>query len=132
MYRDADGCPVCGWGNVLDCPACGRSLERRRVQGFHLDLCADCRGVWFDRIELAEIWNLKVAALGPPSVARRLLALGTTVAATAADGAAELLSWEPPGGAAGLAVETVFGVAAQAVFEVAGDVIADVVASLFT
>ena len=59
MERDADQCPVCSWNNVLECPVCAREMKRRRVEGLQLDFCTHCRGVWFDQIELAEIWNLR-------------------------------------------------------------------------
>ncbi len=60
MDRNAAACPVCDWSNDLDCPTCTQLMERRKFQGLHLDFCAACRGVWFDRIELEEIWELQV------------------------------------------------------------------------
>ena len=60
--RNAARCPACGWRNVLGCPMCARPMERREVRGHHLDFCDLRHGVWFDRIELAEIWNLEVEA----------------------------------------------------------------------
>ena len=60
MDRNAAECPTCGWRNLIDCPVCARTMERREVQNLDLDFCAGRHGVWFDRIELAEIWNLQV------------------------------------------------------------------------
>ena len=36
----------------LDCPACGRDLERGEYGRVEVDLCDDCKGLWFDRFEL--------------------------------------------------------------------------------
>ncbi len=114
MDRNAERCPVCQWRNVIDCPVCTRVMERREVEGLHLDVCAPCRGVWFDRIELAEIWNLRAAAAGVLGAAAAVAwqsggesgeaqgiaadaALDTAVeiAAGVADTAAEVLIWNP-------------------------------------
>ncbi len=93
MERNAERCEVCRWRNLVDCPVCARTMERRDVEGLHLDFCTPCRGVWFDRIELAEIWNLHAGALGKRRV--NGVATAAEVAAGAADVAAELLIWNP-------------------------------------
>lgn len=36
----------------LDCPACGKDLERGEYGRVEVDLCDDCKGLWFDRFEL--------------------------------------------------------------------------------
>jgi Zn-finger nucleic acid-binding protein len=93
MDRNAEHCPACRWRNQVDCPACGRPMERREVQGLHLDFCRACRGVWFDRIELAEIWNLHLDA----SSKRKSAALqeAATLAAGVGEVAAEVVFWNP-------------------------------------
>ncbi len=98
MDRNAARCPACERDNVLDCPVCDRSMERRQVQGLHLDFCRSCQGVWFDRIELAEIWNLNVD---------KVKARGTAVAWQAGDAVsvgaevADFMLWNPDIAAAG-------------------------------
>lgn len=92
MDRNAGECPVCGWKNVLDCPVCARTMERRVVEGFHLDFCKPCRGVWFDQIELAEIWNMRAGA-----TEGRESGVGAVAGGAAEVGAdvAEILFWNP-------------------------------------
>lgn len=157
MDRNAERCATCGWENVLDCPACGEIMERRRVEGLtgralHLDVCRDCRGAWFDRLELDEIWNLRASAISGPSTAARLAVAGE-VATEIASEAGELLVWNPDlavsaaravgrGGEALASVASAairaapgaLGTAAEAAGDLAGSVfelIADVIGSLF-
>lgn len=61
--RNRPECPACGWKNQLSCPACRTTLSAIEHEGLRLDACPRCRGVWFDNVELAAIWNGKVAAL---------------------------------------------------------------------
>lgn len=61
LDRDAEKCPACGRRNVLDCPVCDETMQRRPYEGLMLDVCARCQGVWFDNAELSAIWRLKVA-----------------------------------------------------------------------
>lgn len=58
MDRNAESCPACGWGNAIDCPMCVRPIHAEVHAGLRLDVCRTCKGVWFDRIELASIWTL--------------------------------------------------------------------------
>ncbi|HLB35028.1 MAG TPA: zf-TFIIB domain-containing protein [Gemmatimonadales bacterium] len=60
LERNAPACPACGWHNVVNCPACSRPLKTIEEAGFKLDACRKCRGVWFDNVELARLWNVKV------------------------------------------------------------------------
>jgi len=49
--------PAVGEGHGMICPKCQReSLKERRVrgQGFTVDLCSQCRGIWFDGGELRQ------------------------------------------------------------------------------
>jgi Zn-finger nucleic acid-binding protein len=58
--RNAHDCPSCGSRNTIDCPVCQHPLEPQTYQHVRLDACKSCRGVWFDRAELAAIWNLSL------------------------------------------------------------------------
>ena len=57
MERADAACPSCGWNNTLSCPACDRPMLVESHAGLRLDVCRECRGVWFDHQELAEIWK---------------------------------------------------------------------------
>lgn len=57
VSRSDPACTACGRVQRLDCPACGRGLRSSTVHGVELDACRSCRGVWFDRHELALIWD---------------------------------------------------------------------------
>lgn len=61
--RNLPACPACGRQNLLACPVCRATLKAVEHDGLRLDACAACHGVWFDNVELAAIWNGKVAAL---------------------------------------------------------------------
>jgi Zn-finger nucleic acid-binding protein len=58
MDRNAATCPACDWRNRIDCPACDRAMDAHTHEGLRLDTCRNCRGVWFDHVELAAIWSL--------------------------------------------------------------------------
>jgi Zn-finger nucleic acid-binding protein len=67
--RNAATCPACDWRNTIDCPVCDRAMEAQTHEGLRLDSCRNCRGVWFDHIELAAIWSLaldRAARRRPP------------------------------------------------------------------
>lgn len=55
--RNADRCPAGKAPNVPRCPGCAELLEPVRTGATKLDVCRSCRGVWFDGVELKEIWN---------------------------------------------------------------------------
>jgi Zn-finger nucleic acid-binding protein len=57
LDRAEEACPSCGWKNSLSCPACDRPMLAEAHAGLRLDVCRECRGVWFDHQELAEIWK---------------------------------------------------------------------------
>ena len=86
MDRNAAACEACGWGNAIACPQCDRPMEAEMHEGLRLDVCRSCKGVWFDRIELAEIWKLSLQA----SVDRRP-ATATGAGPVAMDGSVILL-----------------------------------------
>jgi Zn-finger nucleic acid-binding protein len=55
--RNQKNCPACGWENRLACPSCKAKLQVMEQGGLRLDACTRCRGVWFDNVELAAVWN---------------------------------------------------------------------------
>jgi Zn-finger nucleic acid-binding protein len=55
--RNATNCHHCNWKNIIDCPICEKPMKVKTHSGFQLDYCKTCKGVWFDNIELSEIWN---------------------------------------------------------------------------
>jgi Zn-finger nucleic acid-binding protein len=57
--RDDDECPVCGTDTRLDCPMCDRRMDQVSHDDLTLDVCKQCRGVWFDHHELDAIWSLE-------------------------------------------------------------------------
>ena len=58
MTRNVAECPSCQRENTIDCPDCGLLLERVQGDEYTVDVCRDCRGVWFDNIDLSAVWNL--------------------------------------------------------------------------
>src|SRR5690606_13964118 len=72
----------------LECPACARPMSTETHAGLRLDVCRECRGVWFDHHELAEIWKESFDS----SIRRRGRKDGVgTAVATGADVAGEVL-----------------------------------------
>jgi Zn-finger nucleic acid-binding protein len=57
LERTERKCTVCGWDVELDCPSCGKAMHSEEHAGIQLEACKDCKGVWFDRHELADIWR---------------------------------------------------------------------------
>lgn len=57
MKRGDEKCPACGWTNALDCPACERPMRAESHDGLLIDVCRNCKGVWFDHHELEAIWG---------------------------------------------------------------------------
>ncbi|MES2178062.1 MAG: zf-TFIIB domain-containing protein [Gemmatimonadota bacterium] len=90
LDRDAEQCPACGTKNELRCPACDKTMERREHGGLTLDVCASCKGVWFDHIELRSVWSLAIAALG-----RKRPGRGAEALAVGGDVLLESLFWAP-------------------------------------
>jgi Zn-finger nucleic acid-binding protein len=145
--RNEPACPACGRANILQCPADGAALRRLTQEGLTVDACPTCRGVWFDNVELAEIWNRTLS-----SVARRRPGLVqpatvdadhfllysmiwapdvTLLAGQAAVGAAGALApvAEAAGAAAGAAVEAT-GELASGVFSAIADLVSGIFDSL--
>lgn len=58
MDRNAVTCPACDWRNTINCPVCDRAMDAHTHDGLRLDTCRNCKGVWFDHVELAAIWSL--------------------------------------------------------------------------
>lgn len=63
VRRNEAACPACGQENALQCPVDGAQLARIEKSGLVLDACPACHGVWFDNVELAEVWNRTIGAL---------------------------------------------------------------------
>ena len=40
------------------CPRCRKGMERPHVGGIAVDVCRDCRGIWFDHGELRKITDI--------------------------------------------------------------------------
>ena len=59
MTRNSAECGQCGHVNAIDCPGCGDELERVPSELFTVDVCRSCRGVWFDNIDLSQVWDLQ-------------------------------------------------------------------------
>ena len=58
----------------MKCPKCKNSdLKENRVKGykFPVDLCRDCKGIWFDRNELEALLKISVKTIKLPSQARK-------------------------------------------------------------
>lgn len=58
LDRNAARCGACNRPNSIACPACDRTMDAQTEHGLRLDVCRDCKGVWFDHVELAAIWTL--------------------------------------------------------------------------
>ena len=131
LDRDSPACGACGAKTQLACPACVRPMLQVPRAGVTLDVCARCKGVWFDHHELEAIWRMersRVAARndghGADVVAEALLWTGPDVAFLGAVGAAQVAD-----GAAEAAPAFLEGVA-----EAAGNVfesLVEIVAGLF-
>lgn len=93
LARDAQACDACGRRNVLPCPMCDRTMQRRDHAGITLDFCARCHGVWFDNAELSHIWRMtraQQANVASPRRSTELHAAGTT-----GDGVLDAILWAP-------------------------------------
>ncbi|MDQ7821754.1 MAG: zf-TFIIB domain-containing protein [Candidatus Eremiobacteraeota bacterium] len=40
------------------CPRCGRGLQVIDYKGVNIDACMGCRGIWFDRFEVAKVMGI--------------------------------------------------------------------------
>ena len=60
MDRNLDRCPACGARNVIECPTCREPLTTEVHDGLRLDLCRQCRGIWFDHSELESLWRMSL------------------------------------------------------------------------
>lgn len=87
VRRDDVSCAACGTPNRIDCPHCCRKARRITHNGLTLDVCTTCRGVWFDRHEIAAIWSVALAAVvdGQTAIPGRLSAAGSDIAGAAVE-----------------------------------------------
>jgi len=114
--RNEPSCPACGRANILQCPADGGALKRLTQDGLTIDACPQCRGVWFDNVELAEIWNRTLI-----SVARRRPGLAQPASVDADHFLLYSMLWAPDVTAfAGHAAISAIGPVAQVAGEAAG------------
>lgn len=60
--RNADKCEACGEANRIECPSCQREMDVQTHEGLRLDTCRECRGVWFDHVELEAVWALALTS----------------------------------------------------------------------
>ncbi len=126
LDRNLEKCPACGHKNVIACPVCSRSMERRATDGLTLDVCKHCQGVWFDNAELTAIWRLNLRA-----ATEKRRGVGGDAMGAGGDILLNAMFWTPDlvfyGGAAAVeAVGSVAGVAAEAgssVFETIFEII---------
>ncbi len=52
-------CRKCGKvAPLLECPSCGKTMMRARTRGITLDMCTDCKGVWFETGEICAMFDL--------------------------------------------------------------------------
>jgi Zn-finger nucleic acid-binding protein len=61
MDRDAARCAGCKWHNALECPSCGKGMQRITEQGVTADVCRRCEGMWLDHHELSVLWAVAAA-----------------------------------------------------------------------
>jgi Zn-finger nucleic acid-binding protein len=87
MDRNAATCPACDWRNAIECPVCERAMDVHTHEGLRLDTCRNCKGVWFDHVELRAIWSLALDR----AAQRRAGPSGATTTTAAEDGAVVLM-----------------------------------------
>jgi Zn-finger nucleic acid-binding protein len=133
--RNADKCPACGWDNRINCPTCGQKLAVEIHEGLRLDVCGTCKGVWFDHIELEEIWR---SALSANVVRSTKESRGPIAAGAGADVLANALFFAPDilfygAYAGGMALETGAGALMNAPEAVGGaaEAVGEAAASTF-
>lgn len=151
MDRNQAVCRFCNWHNEICCPVCNTEMDRVACKHLTLDVCRGCGGVWFDRDELAEIWdpafwddNPLTFLSGTDRKSRNnawelldgfvylpdMSGTGPGVGEVAAEGVGEVAleaAAEAAGSAAEVAVEAVGG-AAEGVAEVALEAVGEVAA----
>lgn len=92
IERNVEKCPSCSTPNTLDCPGCGKKMKAVTYNNMKLDACNNCKSVWFDEIELSELWNMNFDEL----VQKRNLGM---IAPAALDEGVELfldvMMWNP-------------------------------------
>ncbi|MBA4181296.1 MAG: hypothetical protein C0506_11960 [Anaerolinea sp.] len=67
--REDESCVKCGAQlRLLNCPACGKQMERWKKGTLRLDSCAGCHGTWFDVGEIATVYGLTPPQSFPASL----------------------------------------------------------------
>ena len=86
-----------GGDSSLACPHCGRKMVNRPVGDIKLDVCAKCKGVWFDLGEIEKAVRMlggefsDVEAQENPNLARAILGAGTIFSPVSASQNLQLL-----------------------------------------
>ena len=93
MDRNVEKCPSCNHKNTIDCPRCNVEMKAVHYQDLKLDACSNCKGVWFDEIELSEIWNMNLDAISRKKSSG--IAIDGLEGALAADLFLDVLFWNP-------------------------------------
>lgn len=94
LGRDVEHCGECGRANRLDCPVCEREMQGVLHGGLRLDVCRNCKGTWFDRDEIQELWTPRF----DKALARRDLTRSDAAllgAETASDLVFHAMFWSP-------------------------------------
>lgn len=67
--RDDESCVNCGEKlALLNCPSCGKQMERWKKGSLKLDSCPACAGTWFDVGEIATVYGLTPPQSFPASL----------------------------------------------------------------
>lgn len=63
----------------MNCPKCSSAMKAVSFQGFEVDKCTSCAGLWFDMLEAEQLKELGGAAVidsGDPKIGREKNAIG--------------------------------------------------------
>ncbi len=50
--------------HYMKCPKCGADLKEQAFHHLHVDVCPDCRGMWFDGGEIEMLSHVNEGAVG--------------------------------------------------------------------
>jgi len=92
IERNVDDCPSCKSPNLIECPGCSTTMKSVRYNNLKLDVCSNCKAVWFDEIELSEIWNMNLDALAEE---RRLGSMSPVILDDGVELFLDVMLWNP-------------------------------------
>lgn len=76
------------------CPRCRQGMDRPLVAGIAVDVCRDCRGIWFDHGELRKITEIhKTRGLKGDEVVTEQVRQGMRGQSSKGGGPLEVVSW---------------------------------------